>query len=79
MWLTTFYDTVKAIAELCSGSNVGAFVVFWFIFVLFLWAGLGAEPPFYLIVSMENAFSIPNRHTNELFKHSLFTVACNST
>lgn len=39
-------------AELCSGSNVGAFVVFGFPFVLFLWAGLGAEPTFCIIVSM---------------------------
>lgn len=56
--LTRLCDPINTVAELCSTPAVNAFVVSWFGFVLFLWAGLGEEPPFYIIVSMGKMCSV---------------------
>lgn len=73
-----FHDTINTVAELCSGSNVGAFVGFGFGLVSVGWFGMRTaflHNCFY----GGNVFSIPNRHTNELFKCCLFTMASNGT
>lgn len=44
--------------------------VFWFGFVLFLWAGLGAEPPFYIIVSMGKMHSVFQTDTQMNFSNT---------
>lgn len=63
----SFMITINTVAELCSGSNVGTFVGFGFGLVPVGWFGIRTaflHNCFYGV----NVFSIPNRHTNELFK-----------
>lgn len=43
---------------------------FSFGFVLFLWAGLGAEPPFYIIVSMGKMHSVFQTDTQMNFSNT---------
>ena len=68
--LTRLCDPINTVAELCSAPAVDAFVVSWFGFVLFLWAGLGAEPPFYIIVSMGKMCSVFQTNTQMNFSNT---------
>lgn len=66
-----------------SGALSQMWELLWVFFIRFCFVSVGwfgSRTAFFISLFLwENAFSIPNRHTNELFKHGLFTMACNST